>query len=140
MRTSHRNNKPLVLALSANAVALSLIALALFARNGSGLPDLLPAAMAQQQLPIGGGAGVFIVPGQFTTTSYGCYVMDVDSQIVSAYQYMPAEKTLRLVASRTFKFDRRLANYNTAPPPNEIKDLVEKEQGEVRAKENEKKD
>jgi hypothetical protein len=133
-----RSSKPLVYALSANAVALALIAVALFSHGGSSLPDLLPSAMAQNQLPIGGGAGVFIVPGQFTTTSYGCYVMDVDAQTLSAYQYMPSEKTMRLVAARTFRHDRRLTNYNTAPPPMEIKDMVDKEQAEVRAKEEKK--
>ena len=133
-----RSSKALLYALAANAAALALIAIVLFSRSGSSLPDLLPSAMAQNQLPIGGGAGVFIVPGQFTTTSYGCYIMDVDAQTLCAYQYMPSEKTMRLVAARTFRHDRRLGNYNTAPPPMEIKEMVDKEQADVRAKDPQK--
>jgi hypothetical protein len=138
MRRTSRANKRLTVALWANALALALIAAALFARSGT--PDFLPAAMAQNQLPIGGAAGVFIVPGQFSTNTYGCYIMDVDAQTLCAYQYYPAEKQLRLVAARGFRHDRRLSNYNTLPPPEDIKSLVEKQQQEIRAIEPAKKD
>ena len=131
MRRTRLLNKPLTLALWANALALGLIAVALFARSST--PDFLSAAVAQNQLPIGGAAGVFIVPGQFSTNTYGCYIMDVDAQTLCAYQYYPAEKQLRLVAARGFRHDRRLSNYNTMPPPDDIKSLVEKQQQEIRA-------
>src|SRR5438046_1958035 len=131
---SNRRNQPrhrtgrsrLTFALYLNAAAMVLIALALFCRSGatSRLPGMLSTALAQNQLPIGGGAGVFIVPAQFNSNNFGCYIMDVDAQTLCAYQYFPAEKNLRLVAARSFKYDRHLGNFNTTMPPSEVKDLV----------------
>lgn len=134
MRRSHRHNK-LSLALFANAFALALIALALFARNEDRFPSVIPAAYGQPgQAAIGGGAGVFVVPAQFGSNFYGCYIMDIDAQTICAYQMFPGEHNFRLIAARSFKYDRRLNNYNTATPsPLEVKALVEKEQADVRA-------
>lgn len=132
MRRLRRHNK-LSLALFANAIALALVALALFAKNDSRFPSVIPAAFGQNQPAIGGGAGVFIVPAQFNSNTYGCYIMDVDAQTLCAYVMYPGEHNFRLVAARTYKYDRRLNNYNTTPSPNEIKALVEKEQADVRA-------
>jgi len=134
MRRSHRHNK-LSLALFASAFALALIALALFAKNEDRFPSVIPAAYGQNgQAAIGGGAGVFVVPAQFGSNFYGCYIMDVDAQTICAYQMFPGEHNFRLIAARSFKYDRRLNNYNTATPsPLEVKALVEKEQADVRA-------
>ena len=88
-RTTQRS---VVLALYANAAVLAAILLVLLGRNGS--PSILPAAMGQNQLPIGGGAGVFIVPAQFSPNTYGCFLMDVDAQTLCAYQYFPPDKNL----------------------------------------------
>ena len=132
MRRSNRHNK-ISLALFANAIALALVALALFAKNESKFPAMIPAAYGQNgQAAIGGGAGVFVVPAQFGSNFYGCYIMDVDAQTIAAYQMFPGEHNFRLIAARTFRHDRKLNNYNTLPDPNEIKKLVEKEQAEVR--------
>ena len=99
---------------------------------------LASSAFAQpvpQQQPIAGGAGMFMMPAQFAVNVWGCYLMDVDQQTLCAYQYLPGEKQLRLVAARNFKNDRKLGNYNTAnPSPNEVRDLVEKEQANDRVK------
>src|SRR5262245_1538984 len=56
-------NRRLTIALYVNAALLGAILVALLARGGP--PSMLPAAYAQNQLPIGGGAGVFLVPAQF---------------------------------------------------------------------------
>lgn len=111
--------------LGANAALLAGVLLVLLGRSPG--PLLAPSAFAQTQLPIAGGAGLFVMPAQFSTTTWGCYVMDVDTQTLCAYQFVPGEKQLRFVAARNFKYDRRLGNYNTSPPPLEIKDLSEKE-------------
>lgn len=119
-------------ALWANAFMLGVIAVVLAARGGGGgmrFPDVLPAAYAQQvPQPIAGGAGLFLMPAQFSSNTWGCYVMDVDTQTLVAYQFLPGEKQLRLIAARNFRFDRRLGNFNTSPPPTEVRDLLEKEQ------------
>jgi hypothetical protein len=139
MRRPRRNN-PIVLALWANAVALAIVGIAIFSRSNSprdaiNFPDFASRALAQNQMPIGGGAGLFIVPAQFSSTTFGCYIMDVDAQTLSAYWYEPPSHQLHLVASRNFRFDRRLGNYNTIPAPMEIKALVDKEQAELRGAE-----
>ena len=120
-----RLHRQIVIALWANAVLIGALVIVLLTRSDA--PVLTPAAFAQTQIPIAGGAGLFVMPAQFSTNTWGCYVMDVDSQTLCAYQFLPGEKQLRLVAARNFKYDRRLGNFNTEPPPLEIKELGEKE-------------
>jgi hypothetical protein len=131
-----RSRNPLLIALYLNAALLGAVLIALITRDGGGVTLLAPA-MGQAQAPatpaIAGGAGLFVVPAQFSTNTWGCYLMDVDSQSLVAYQYFPGEKQLRLVAARNFRYDRRLGNFNTpSPSPAEVKDLVEKEQANNR--------
>ena len=125
MRRPRRYN-PLTIALWSNAIALALIAVALWSRGGT--PDLLSSAMAQNNPPVGGAAGAFIVPGQFSTNTYGCYILDADAQTLAAYQYYPADKQLRLVAARNVRHDRRLQSFNTAPDPDEIRRMNDRQQ------------
>jgi hypothetical protein len=68
------------------------------------------------------------MPGQLSNNTWGCYLLDVDTQTLVAYQFYPGEKQLRLVAARNFKYDRKLSNFNTTPVPQEVADLVKKEQ------------
>ena len=130
-----RSRNPLLIALYLNAALLGAVLIALITRSDG--VTLVAPAMAQAQAPatpaIAGGAGLFVVPAQFSTNTWGCYLMDVDSQSLVAYQYFPGEKQLRLVAARNFRYDRRLGNFNTpSPSPAEVKDLVEKEQANNR--------
>jgi hypothetical protein len=126
-----RRSRGLVIALYLNAALLAAILLVVIERSG-GPPQILSAAWAQNQMPIGGGAGVFLIPAQFSPGQFGCYLMDVDSQTLCAYQY--ANSKLRLIASRSFQYDRKLRNYNT-DNPNEIKQLVDLEQQAARVNE-----
>ena len=117
----------LPLALFANAAALGLVGFALLARESG--PSVLPAAMAQQApQPIAGGAGLFLMPGQLSSSNWGCYVMDVDRQTLMVYKYLPGENWLKLAAARDFSYDRRLRNFNTDPKPGDIKKLTESEE------------
>ena len=118
-------NKHLVIALYANAALLAAILLTLL--NRSNTPSFLPAAFAQQQgqPAIAGGAGLFVMPAQMKTNVWGCFVLDVDSQTLSAYEYWGGDRLLRLAASRELRYDRRLKQFNTDPPPREIKARVE---------------
>ena len=120
-----RRNRPLVLALSANAVLLGAILVALLSRPSA--PSLIPAAFGRDPQPIAGGGGLFLMPAQFSSTTWGCYIMDIDSQTICAYEYVPrnAKERLRLVAARYFRHDRRLKDFNTDPDPEEIRKLVE---------------
>jgi hypothetical protein len=119
-----RIHRSVTIALYVNAAVLVAILLVLLGRDGS--PGILATARAQSQLPIGGGAGVFVVPAQFGPSFYGCYLLDVDAQTLCAYQYFGGnEKQLRLLAARNIRWDRRLTNLNTDPAPDEIRKIVE---------------
>lgn len=96
----------------------------LFGRAGG------PAAFALAQdgaMPpaIAGGAGLFLMPGQINKDTWGVYLMDVDAQNLCVYSYKGSERTLSLMAARGFRDDLRLADYNTAPSPREIKQLAD---------------
>jgi hypothetical protein len=76
---------------------------------------------------------MFLMPAQFAINAWGCYIMDVDQQTLSAYEYFPSEHQLRLVASRDIRFDRRLKNFNTDnPTPREVERMLEKEADNAR--------
>jgi hypothetical protein len=107
------------------AVAILLLVNVLVMLGGRG-SHLLPAAWAQRQPPIAGGAGVFVMPAQIAQNMWGCYLLDVDSGTLCVYQYFPGAKQLQLLAARDYKWDRRLPEFNTSPSPQEIKELVEK--------------
>jgi hypothetical protein len=116
----------LVAALWANAALLAVIVLTML--NRGTVPSVLPAAYAQNQPPIAGGAGVFVMPAQMATNVWGAYLLDVDSKTICAYQFFPGEKKLRLSAARSYKYDTKLENFNTDIPPREVKAMVEKAQ------------
>jgi hypothetical protein len=120
---------PIAKALWANAVVLGLILVVLLTR--SNVPSFLPAAHAQNQPPIAGGAGVFVMPAQMQGNVWGAYLLDVDNKTICAYQFYPGEKKLRLTAARSYKWDVKLENFNTDLTPNEVKALVERQQAGV---------
>jgi hypothetical protein len=93
---------------------------------------MLPAALAEGQ-PIAGGGSLYLMPGQLSLNTFGCYVMDTDAQTLCVYQYFPGEKELRLLAARSFRHDRRLGNFNTIPDPREVEKWVELERSRGRA-------
>lgn len=136
MLPRRRRNRPLLAALYVNAGLLALIAVALIARGGGRLP--FEAAAFGQQAPqqIAGGAGFYLMPAQFGTNVWGCYVMDVDAQTLVAYRYDPgagAKGELRLAAARSFVNDRKLRKYNTSSPtPDEVGRLLELESDQSR--------
>jgi hypothetical protein len=126
-----RTHGPLVVALYINAGLIAAVLLVMLSRDSS--MRILPATMAQNQLPIGGGAGVFIVPCQFAGGNYGVCLLDIDAQNLLAYQFYPGDKDkLKLVAARSFRYDRRLGHFNTgSPAPEEVKDWVAAEQAAI---------
>src|SRR3954471_18753468 len=123
--TSSGSNKSLVMALWANAGLLAVIVVVLLNRGDA--PSFLSAAYAQNQPPIAGGAGVFIMPAQMQDRVWGCYLLDVDSKTICAYQFYPGEKKLRLTAARSYKWDTRLENFNTDISPKEVKALIDRQ-------------
>ncbi len=131
--SSPRN--PIALALWANAILLGGILIAMLSRGS--MPSFIPNAFGENQGPIAGGAGVFVMPGQLAERQWGCYLLDVDAKTLVAYQYMPGERRLQFVAARSYEYDRKLHDMSTWPPTEEIRKLVEKEkQGFRKVEEN----
>ncbi len=94
------------------------------------MPSVLPEAYGapSSPQPIAGGGGIYVMPAQFTGTTWGCYVMDVEAQTLCAYQWFNGDKKLRLVAARDFRNDRQLHDFNTdSPTPAEVAKLLELE-------------
>lgn len=131
--TSMFHKKAITLALYVNAALLACILFTLIGRDGR-FPSILPAAYAQQQpAPIAGGGGLFLMPAQLAANRWGCFIMDIDTQVLAAYEYTPGDHNIRLVAAREFRWDRRLKQYNTeAPTPAEVRRLVEQQQDDAK--------
>jgi hypothetical protein len=127
-----RRSTPLVVALYVNAALLAGILVLLLTRSSA--PGFINAAFAQDQPQIGGGGGLYIVPAQFSDHSFGCYIMDIDAQTICAYQYF--ERQLRLVAARSFRYDRRLTRFNSEKPsPDEVRQMLDQQQEDARVRE-----
>jgi len=122
-----RHNRSLLVALYVNAALLLAVLVALLGRGGapSFLPSAYGASLSPQ--PIAGGANLYLMPAQFGPTTWGCYVLDIDTQALCAYRYRPTNDgtDLQLVAVRKISYDRKLSNFNTSPTPTEVKQLVE---------------
>lgn len=104
----------------------------LFVGSKLGLP-----ANAQVRLQTAAEDGVLVIPVQIERDSYGLAMVDTIGQTVWIYEinsYGPAHSRLRLLAARSWRYDRLLRQYNTAEPkPQQVKMLLEdlaQQQGE----------
>lgn len=71
---------------------------------------------------------LIVVSGQVARDSYGLYLVDTDNKTICVYQWIPATRKMRLMASRTFVYDVRLDDYNCdSPTPREVKRLVDQQ-------------
>ncbi|HEX4125118.1 MAG TPA: hypothetical protein VHY37_10370 [Tepidisphaeraceae bacterium] len=130
MSHRRRRNRSLTIALWVNAALLAGLLLAVIGR-GNLLGSSAMAAPAFSP-PIAGGGGRFLMPAQFSMSTWGCYIMDIDKQTLCAYQFYPSEKQLRLVAARDFGNDLNLKDFNTTPHPDEIQKLIDLEKNSAR--------
>lgn len=132
-RSAGSEKNHLARALYLNAAILVVILLILIGRRsptGARPAWFEQSAYGQMEAsarPLAGGSGLFLMPSQLSTNTWGCYVLDANAQTLTAYQYYPGDKVLRLVAGRNIRFDRQLGNYQTQPSPDEIRRMVEEE-------------
>jgi hypothetical protein len=108
----------MVLAVSINAALLIGVMLLIFSREGRSYGQVTTVP------PLPG--SVVIMPAQLSPNTWGCYVMDSQNQTLSVYQYTPGEHDLRLAAARDIQYDRKLGDFNTSPPPAEIRKMIER--------------
>ena len=97
------------------AVLLGVIATALWMRPGGAL---LPVALGQNQPAMAGARGIFAFAGPLERDQYGLFMLDVDQGTVWCYAFDNVAGTtkLRLVAARTWIYDRYLQDFNCAAP------------------------
>ena len=93
---------------------LAIIALALWLRPAGTGPNV---AWAQNQ-PMAGARGVFAFTGPLDRDRTGLFMLDVDQGTLWCYAFETVGGTskLRLVAARTWVYDRYLQDFNCAPP------------------------
>jgi hypothetical protein len=108
------------------AVALVVIATVLVVRpNGARIPMLDNAALAQP-VSSGGARGLFAFSGQLSKSTYGLYMVDMDTMTIWAYEYLPQKGCLRLAAARTWRYDRYLENHNICDlAPDAVERMIE---------------
>ncbi len=94
------------------AILLAIIATALVLRPDLGLA--MPRAYADS--PIMGSRGLMAFTGQIDKYSYGLFMVDTDNSTVWCYQYVPGTRKLKLVAARSFMYDRYLESFNMDEP------------------------
>lgn len=121
------------------AVLLAIIATVLVLRWDESA--LSKSAWAQSAVtgagPAPGGRGIYAFAGQISSRSYGLFMLDVDSGTIWCYEIARGtldEPHLKLVAARSWIFDRYLEEFNVAAPtPGEVRRLVEQQQAAQRA-------
>ena len=67
--------------------------------------------------------GLLAIPAQLTRDGFGLYIIDPREGTICLYQYT-AQRKLELVASRAFRYDLQLEDWNTKPSPREIQELI----------------
>jgi len=82
------------------------------------------SAVAQTMRPSTTG-GIMAFTGQIDKNTYGIMMIDVDAGTLWVYQYREKGNQLKLLASRSWLYDRYLEEYNNAPPtPSEVAQLI----------------
>ncbi|HSW44800.1 MAG TPA: hypothetical protein VLM89_04450 [Phycisphaerae bacterium] len=82
--------------------------------------------------PGAGARGIYAFTGQLDSRAFGLFMLDVDSGTVWCYEMVRNRSSdpiyMRLVAARSWLYDRYLEEFNTAPPtPTEVRQLVEQQ-------------
>jgi hypothetical protein len=97
------------------AVLLAVIATALWMRPGG---TFLPVASAQNPPGLAGARGIYAFTGPLERDKYGLFMLDVDQGTIWCYGFESTGGTskLRLVAARTWVYDRYLQDFNCAAP------------------------
>ena len=86
-------------------------------------------ANAQARLQAGAESGILVIPVQIERDSYGLAMVDTVGQTLWIYELNsrgPTYNRLRLLAARSWRYDRLLQQYNTdEPKPEQVKMLLE---------------
>lgn len=99
---------------------LAVLVTVLILRDGGG------TSPAWAQTGMLGARGLFAFTGQIGPEKYGLWMLDVDAGTVWCYEYSPITRRMKLLAGRTFRYDRYLENFNQddGSTPNIIEELL----------------
>jgi hypothetical protein len=95
------------------------------------VPDIVldRAALAQSTPASGqllGARGIYMMPAQLGNNAWGLYLMDVDAGTICVYKTSPENSHFRLMAARSFKYDRLLEDFNNEPlRPKDVQKLID---------------
>ena len=117
------------------AVLLAFIAGTLWKGSGGGEN----AAFAQQP-PMAGARGVYAFTGQLEDNRFGLFMLDIEQGTIWCYELDSGSggaRKLRLVAGRSWIYDRYLKNFNCATPDwRMVQQLVAQERAQADAQSN----
>ena len=111
------------------SILLAVIATALWVRPDNGLSR---RALAQNQ-PLAGARGIFAFTGPLDRDQYGLFMLDVDQGTIWCYAFdnVNGVRKLRLIAGRTWIYDRYLQDFNCAAPDfRTVQRLVTQQRGQ----------
>lgn len=112
------------------AILLAVIAVALVLRPAEPWSVVRSAWAGEPRMA--GGGGVYAFTGQLDKNRYGLFMMDVDNGTIWCYEYLTATRKLKLVAARSFLYDRYLEDYsNDEPRPDQVQALL-RDQNRIR--------
>ena len=108
-----------------------LIVVVLAAVGAGLLAELVRGTPAANAQAAGGRGGdrFLAVAGQVTANTYGLYLVDMETGIITVYEWIPSRRStgiLKLLAARNTTYDLQMDEYNTEPSPREIQKLVGK--------------
>jgi len=114
-------------------LVLAVIATALVMRWDESM--LARSAAAQPTgvsgVPQAGARGIYAFAGQLTSRSYGLFMMDVDTGTLWCYEMQKGasgQLQMKLVAARSWIFDRYLEEFNVADPiPGAVRLMVQQQ-------------
>ncbi|MFA5253028.1 MAG: hypothetical protein WC454_10660 [Phycisphaerae bacterium] len=96
-------------------------------------------ANAQAELQADSNSEIMVVPIQIERDKYGLAMVDTVGQTLWIYELNgtgPAHSRLKLLAARSWQYDRLLKQYNTAEPkPEQVRMLLEEEASSKQPKE-----
>ena len=81
---------------------------------------------------LAGARGIFAFTGPLERDQYGLFMLDVDQGTIWCYAFdtVGGTRKLRLVAARTWVYDRYLQDFNCAPPDfRSVQKLVSEQRG-----------
>jgi hypothetical protein len=92
----------------------------------------LGSPASAQAEPLRGNSEILVVPIQIERDKYGVAMVDTVGQTLWIYELNsmgPPHNRLRLLAARSWQYDRLLKQYNTAEPkPEQVRMLLEEEE------------